>query len=110
MNTTSILTTIAPALIALIAYIVVRFSPPSLDNAFILKGPQWWSRDQETWDKSYTFLAKKYLLSTIILFVFCGAMFFIDWEYAISLGYLLLVLLILLAQYQARSYMKNTVK
>ncbi len=110
MNTTAILTTMAPALIAFIAYGVVRFSPPSLDNAFISKNPQWWSRDQETWDKAYAFLAKKYLLYAGILLIFCGVMYFIPWEYAISLGYIVLALLMLLAQYQVRSYMQDKVK
>ncbi|MEP0263282.1 hypothetical protein [Dokdonia sp.] len=110
MNITTILTIMAPALIALIAYGIVRFFPPSIDNAFILKAPQWWSRDQQTWDKAYVFLAKKYILYTIILFVFCGAMFFVNWGYAMSLGYILLVFLLLLAQLQVRRYMQDTVK
>ncbi len=110
MNTTVILTTFAPALIALIAYGVVRFSPPSIDNAFISKTPQWWSRDQDTWDKAYAFLAKKYALYAIFLFVFCGGMFFVKWGYAISLGYIVLVLLLILAQYQVRRYMQDKIK
>lgn len=110
MNITTILTIMAPALIALIAYGIVRFFPPSIDNAFILQAPQWWSRDQETWDKAYAFLAKKYILYTIILFVFCGAMFLVDWGYAMSLGYIVLVLLLLIAQFQVRSYMRDSVQ
>lgn len=110
MNTTQIITTITPALIAFIAFVMVRYFPPSIDKSFMSQAPQWWARDQDTWDKAYAFLAKKYMYYSILLAIVCTTLLFIHWEYGISLSYILLVVLILYAQYQVRVYMQNTVK
>ena len=113
MNTTMIITTIAPALIMIIVYIIVRFFPAStdsIDKSFISKAPQWWARDQKTWNTAHYYLAKKYFIYAIILTIFCVGMIFITWEYASILGYILLIVFILLANYQVRAYMQDHIK
>ncbi len=110
MNTNHIITIITPALIAFVAFIIVRYFPPSIDKSFMSQAPQWWARDQDTWDKAYAFLAKKYMYYSILLAIICISLLFIDWEYGISLSYILLIVLILYAQYQVRTYMQNKIK
>jgi|TARA_R110002051_G_scaffold124451_2_gene197675 hypothetical protein len=110
MNIDSILTTITPALIAFALYAITKQFPPSLDNSFLSKAPAWWSRDQETWDKAYEFLAKKYLQYALVLLVICIGSSFIDWEYNIAIGYVMLVIFMILAAYQQRAFMQDSVK
>lgn len=110
MNIDSILTTITPALIAFAVYIVTKQFPPSLDNGFLSKAPSWWSRDQDTWDKAYAFLAKKQLQYAMVLLVICIGCSFIDWEYNLVIGYGMLVIFMILAIFQQRAYMQEKVK
>jgi hypothetical protein len=99
-----------PSLIAFAIYVVTKQFPPSLDNPFLSKAPSWWSRDQETWDMAYTYLAKKYFQYAIILAGICVVSSFIDWEYNKAIGYGMLVIFIILAAYQQRVYMQDKVK
>jgi hypothetical protein len=110
MNIDSILTTITPALIAFAVYIVTKQFPPSLDNGFLSQAPSWWSRDQDTWDKAYAFLAKKQLQYAIVLLVICIGCSFIDWEHNLAIGYIMLVVFMILAVFQQRAYMEKTIK
>lgn len=110
MNIDSILTTITPSLIAFAVYIISKQFPPSLDNAFLLKAPAWWSRDQETWYKSYAFLAKKQLQYAVVLLAICIGCSFINWEHKVAIGYVMLVVFMILAAYQQRVYMRDTIK
>lgn len=106
----TILTTIAPALIGLALYINTKYFAPSLGNAFLSKAPEWWSRDQVTWDQAFAFLAQKYGIGTIALFGICGCLLFIKSPYAAYGGYIALVAYVLLSNYQVRSYMQEKVK
>lgn len=110
MNVASILTTLAPALIVFAVYVVTKQFPPSLDNAFLSKAPVWWSRNQETWDMAYVYLAKKYLQYAIALLVICVVFSFVNWEYSVAVGYIMLVVFMILAAYQQRAYMQEKVK
>ena len=95
MNIDSILTTITPALIAFALYAITKQFPPSLDNSFLSKAPAWWSRDQEY---------------ALVLLVICIGSSFIDWEYNIAIGYVMLVIFMILAAYQQRAFMQDSVK
>lgn len=110
MNTPIILTAIAPALILLFVFVIVRFFPPSLKRGFILEAPEWWSRDQATWDKGHLLLAQKYLLYGVLLLLFCLATLFLEWTFGATIGYVLLILLFVLANFQVRKIMNKSVK
>ena len=102
-----ILTTFTPALILLFIAVVTRYFPPTKGNAFLIKGPQSWAKDEDIWNKAYQYLAKRYAVYGILLTFCCGLIYFLDWKYADILGYIVLILLVILAQYQARKYMKG---
>jgi hypothetical protein len=110
MNFPALLTTFAPALISLALFINTRYFPPSLGNPFLSKAPEWWMRDQATWDKAYSFLAQKYGIGTIALFALCSCLLFLESPYAAYGGYIALVAYVVLANYQVRSYMQEKVK
>jgi len=110
MDISTILTTLAPALISLALFINTRYFAPSIGNAFLSKAPEWWMRDQDTWDKAYTVLAQKYGIGTIALFVLCSCLLFLVTPYAAYGGYAALVAYVVLANYQVRSYMQEKVK
>lgn len=100
-----IFTILTPAFILLVIAAGTRFFPPSLGNAFLLKGPQWWARDQKTWDTAYCYLSKVYATLGIILSGICGILKYIDWFYAPYLGFGLLFLFLTLAHIRTRRYM-----
>jgi hypothetical protein len=110
MSTPIILTAIAPALILLFVFVIVRFFPPSLNRGFILEAPQWWSRDQATWDKGHSLLAQKYLIYGILLLLFCLAALFLEWTFGATIGYVLLIAFFVLANFQVRTIMEKSVK
>ena len=110
MNFPTILTTVTPALISLALYINSKYFPPSIGNAFLSKAPEWWSRDETTWNKAYSFLAQKYGICTIALFGICGGLLFLKTPYAVYGGYVALVAYVILANYQVRSYMQEKVR
>ena len=110
MDFPSILTTLTPAFISLALYIISKYFPPSLGNSFLTQSPEWWSRDQTTWDKAYTFLTQKYGTSTIALFAMCGSLLFLKNPYAVLGGYVALIAYVLLINYQVRTYMKEKVQ
>lgn len=106
----TILTTLAPALIGLALFINTKYFPPSIGNTFLSKSPEWWMRDQNTWDKAYSFLAQKYGIGTIALFAICSCLLFLESPYAAYGGYVALIAYVLLSNYQVRSYMQEKVK
>ena len=110
METTKILTTFAPALICFVVYLVTSKFPPSIDNAFISKTPEWWARDQKTWDIAFVQLTKGYLYCTLALVVVCAISMVIDWEYNMVIGYVALIILMLLVQYRVRAFMQDKIK
>ncbi|AEE19231.1 hypothetical protein JM84_0406 [Dokdonia sp. Hel_I_63] len=110
MDFPTILTTLAPALISLALYINTRYFPPSMGNSFLAKSPEWWMRDQATWNSAYSFLAQKYGIGTIALFAICSCLFFLESPYAAYGGYVALIAYVILANYQVRSYMTDKIK
>ena len=110
MTFPTILTTLTPALIGMALYISSKYFPPSMGNPFLSKAPAWWSRDQKTWDKAYSFLSQKYGIGTVALFAICGCLLFIESPYAPFGGYVALIAYVLLANYQVRVYMTEKVK
>lgn len=110
MSLPTILTTLAPALISLALFINTRYFPPSMGNTFLSKAPEWWSRDQSTWDRAFTFLAQKYGIGTVALFAICSCLLFIKNPYAAYGGYAALITYVILANYQVRLYMQEKVK
>lgn len=109
MTFSQTLTILAPALILSFLWLVTKLSPPSREGTSS-RGPEWWRRDQKTWDEAQRFTTKKYGLYASILAAFCLAALFFEWEYSSLIGYGLLILLFLLAQYQVRRYMEDEVK
>lgn len=110
MNTPIILTAIAPALILLFVFAILRFFPPSINTDFILKAPGWWSRDQATWDKGHLLLAQKYLLYGVMLLLFCLVVLFLEWTFGATIGYVLLIVFFVLANLQVRKIMEKSNK
>ena len=111
MDTTHIITSLAPAIMLFLIAMIVKFSPPTRDNnALIVKAPEWWARDQKTWDLAHSILAKRYTIYGIILAALCGALLFLKVPYGPTLGYLLLAVLFVLANVQVRRYMNSTIK
>ncbi len=111
MNNTPLLTTMAPAIMAIIFFAANKFFPPSISNGgFFSKAPEWWARNQKTWDTAFSYLTKKLGIYAVALSAICFGLTFIDWEYAPLLGFLLLFVFFLLANYQTRAYMQDKVK
>lgn len=104
------LTALAPALIMGFLWIVTKFSPPSLEGSQNSQSPEWWRRDQKTWDLAQRITARKYALFALIITIFCITTLFFDWPFSSMIGYGLLIFFFLLAQYQVRSYMNVRVK
>ena len=101
------LTVLAPALILLVIAVGTRFFPPSLGNAFLIKGPNWWSRDEQTWDIAYCYLAKRYAVLGAVLTLCCGVFYFLDWNYAPYFGFGLLLFFLFVAHFLTRKYMRS---
>lgn len=111
MNTTLIITSLAPAIMLFLIGLIVRFFPPTRDNnALISKAPEWWSRDQDTWDRAHSMLSKWYLIYSLVLAAFCLLLLFLKVGYGSTLGYILLAALFLFANIQVRRYMEATKK
>jgi len=101
------LTVLTPALILLVIAVGTRFFPPSLGNSFLIKGPNWWSRDQQTWDTAYCILAKRYAVLGALLTICCGGLYFLEWYYAPYVGFGLLLLFFTVAHMRTRQYMRS---
>lgn len=111
MNTTPLLTTLAPGLMALIFYAANRFFPPSISNGgFFSKAPEWWARDEKTWNTAFSYLTNKLGIYALVLLVICIGLTFVHWEYAPLIGFVLLFVFFMLANYQTRAYMLDKVK
>lgn len=104
------LTALAPALIMGFLWIITKFSPPSINGVENSRSPEWWRRDQKTWDTAQKITAKKYALFAVILGIYCITTLFFNWTFSSFLGYGLLIFFFLLAQYQVRSYMNEKMK
>ena len=111
MDTTLIITSLAPAIMLFLIALIVRFFPPTRDNnALIMKAPDWWSRDQNTWDLAHAMLAKRYMIYSLILAGVCALLLYFEMGYGATLGYILLAVLFLLANYQVRKEMESKVR
>jgi len=111
MDTTLIITSFTPAIMLFLVAMAVRFFPPTREgNAIVMSAPEWWRRDEKTWEKAYTFLSKRYLQLSIALAALCAALLFFNLSYGATLGYLFLVAFFVLAQVQVRQYMNAKVK
>lgn len=111
MDTTLIITSLVPAIMLFLIGVIVRFFPPTrANNALIVKAPEWWSHDQDTWDRAHSMLAKWYLVYSLVLAAFCGLLLFLEVGYGSTLGYILLAVLFLLANIQVRRSMESTKK
>ena len=111
MNTTFIITNLAPAMMLFFIAIVVRFFPPSKGtNPFVLKVPEWWARDEKTWYSAYGFLAKRYLQYSLLLAIICIVFLWYMPVYGATFGYLFLVGFFSTAQWQARQFMNKNIK
>lgn len=111
MDITHISTSLAPAIMLFLIAIIVKFFPPTRhNNALVVKAPEWWARDQKTWDLAHSMLAKRYVVFSLVLAVLCAALLFFKISYGATLGYVLLAVLFVLANVQIRKYMNSNIK
>ena len=102
-----ILSALAPALILLIVALVTKYFPPSLGNSFLIKTPDWWSRDQQTWKDAYCYLVKVYAVLGLVLTAICGLLYIVGWVYSSYLSFALLFVFLALAHLRTRTYMRE---
>ncbi len=105
-----ILSALAPALILFVIALVTKYFPPSLGNSFLIKNPDWWAQDEQTWNDAYCYLVKMYARLGLTLTLICGVLYHFGWPYASYLGYGLLFLCLAIAHLQTRSYMRSNRK
>lgn len=111
METTHIITSLAPAIMLFLMAMIVKFFPPTRNNnALIIKAPEWWARDQKTWDLAHSMLAKRYMVFSLVLALLCAVLLFLKVSYGATLGYALLAVLFVLANVQIRKYMNSNIK
>jgi len=111
VDTAVIITNLAPAIMLLIVAMIVRLFPPTRDNnPLIASVPDWWKRDQQTWSKAHKMLSKYYLIYSVVLACCCVAIMLLETVYGATIGYVLLVVFFVLANFQVRRFMSRKVK
>lgn len=105
MNTSLALTFFTPALMLLFIGLSTRFFPPSLGKSFILKSPDGWSQNRETWEKAHRFISQKYLMYGGVLAVYSGISLFLNKLELSIVGYVLFIVFFVLSHFQTRKFM-----
>lgn len=111
MTTPLILSNFTPAIMLFLVAMATRFFPPTKEgSAITISAPEWWRRDQKTWESAYKFLSKRYLQYSILLAGICVVFLFFDLSYGATIGYLLLIAFFAIAQVQVRHFMNTSIK
>lgn len=111
MDTAFIMTSLTPAIMLFLVAMALRFFPPSREgSSVVMSAPEWWRRDAKTWERASGFLAKRYLVFSLILAGLCAALLFLELTYGAAIGYILLVVFFIAGQLQVRQFMKAKVK
>jgi len=103
--------TITPALMLLFVGVILKFFPPTRDtDSFLIKSPNWWSRDQKTWYKGYEILSKWVLIYGSVLAIILIGILLLEYTQYAFVGYLLMIGFFFVATWQTRKYMNKHIK